>query len=252
MLTKRIIPCLDVANGYVVKGVQFKSVQAVADPVELGAYYALQGADELVYYDITASVTSTDLTTALIERIAEKIAIPFTVGGGIHNLNDFYRVLAAGADKVSINSAALRTPDLINEAAKRFGSQCVVVSMDIGLASNGHYEIFTGGGQIATGLCPFVWAKQAVSLGAGELVLNAIHADGMKSGFDINLTRLISESVNVPIVASGGAGQYQDFFDVLTEGKADAALAASTFHSKQLMIPTLKRQLESAGLSIRI
>lgn len=252
MLTKRLIPCLDVSDGRVVKGVQFENVQSIADPVELGAYYASQGADELVFYDITASVKSQSLSAQLVSQIAEKLSIPFTVGGGIGNIDDFYRVLGAGADKVSINSAALATPSLISEGAKRFGSQCVVVSLDVRKTGENKWEIFTGGGRKATGLCPFEWALKAEALGAGELVLNAIHTDGMKGGYDIALTRRISEMLKIPVVASGGAGSPEDFLEVLTIGKADAALAASVFHTKAILLPDLKSQLKANGLPIRI
>lgn len=252
MLTKRIVPCLDVSNGQVVKGVQFENVKALADPVEMGAFYAEQGADELVFYDITASVKSRSLNAELVSKIAEQLSIPFTVGGGIRTLEDFYMVLGAGADKVSINSAALTTPNLITEGAKRFGSQCVVVSLDVRKTGPDQWEIYTGGGRKATGLCPFEWAAKVEALGAGELVLNAIHTDGMQSGYDIDLTRRISELVKIPVVASGGAGCPQDFLEVLTIGKADAALAASIFHNKTLLLPNLKSQLKAKGLPIRI
>lgn len=252
MLTKRLIPCLDVSNGQVVKGVQFENVKALADPVELGAFYASQGADELVFYDISASVKSRSLSAELVSKIAEKLSIPFTVGGGIRTLEDFYMVLGAGADKVSINSAALTTPQLITEGAKRFGSQCVVVSLDVRKTGPDQWEIYTAGGRKATGLCPFEWASKVEALGAGELVLNAIHTDGMQSGYDIELTRRISERVKIPVVASGGAGCPQDFLEVLTDGKADAALAASVFHTKSILLPNLKSQLKAKGLSIRI
>ncbi len=252
MLTKRLIPCLDVSDGYVVKGVQFQNVRAIADPVELGAYYAEQGADELVFYDISASVKGRSLSAELVSKIAEKLSIPFTVGGGIQTIDDFYTVLGAGADKVSINASALKTPQLISQGAKRFGSQCVVVSMDIRKIGSDQWEIYRSGGKVATGLCPFEWAKKAEDLGAGELVLNAIHVDGMKEGYDLELTRRISELVKIPVIASGGAGKAQDFIEVLTLGKADAALAASVFHNKTLLLPDLKSQLKSSGLPIRL
>lgn len=252
MLAKRIIPCLDVSGGAVVKGVQFEQVRALADPVTLGAYYAASGADELVYYDITATTESRGLTEALIAEIAAQINIPFTVGGGVRTLKDFYTVLGAGADKVSINASALKTPQLITDAAKRFGSQCVVVSMDVRMTGCNQWTIYTKGGREAAGLCPLAWAKQAESLGAGELVVNAIHTDGMRQGYDLELTRRIAEAVRIPVVASGGAGCAQDFADALTLGKADAALAASIFHTKQLDIQSLKLELSKIGLPMNI
>ena len=252
MLTKRIIPCLDVYNGRVVKGVQFADIEDLADPIALGGFYAREGADELVFYDIGASADGRGITVDLVEAIAAHISIPFTVGGGIRTLDDFYAVLGAGADKVSINSAAVVTPSLISEGAKRFGSQCVVVSLDIRRNPDGSGQIYTCGGRTATGLDALEWAKKAEALGAGELVLNAIHTDGMKSGFDLELTRTISSAVGIPVVASGGAGKAKDFYDVLSLGKADAALAASVFHRKELSIPTLKHYLKTQGLPIRL
>lgn len=252
MLAKRIIPCLDVSGGAVVKGVQFEQVKALADPVTLGAYYAASGADELVYYDITATTESRGLTETLIAEIASQINIPFTVGGGVRTLNDFYAVLGAGADKVSINASALKTPELVTNAAKRFGSQCVVVSMDVRTTGDNHWTVYTKGGREATDLCPIDWAKQAEALGAGELVINAIHTDGMRQGYDLTLTRRIAEAVRIPVVASGGAGCTQDFADALTLGKADAALAASIFHTKQLDIQALKQALSRLGLPMNL
>lgn len=252
MLAKRIIPCLDVSGGSVVKGIQFENVKALADPVTLGAYYAASGADELVYYDITASTESRGMTEALIAKIAAEINIPFTVGGGVRTLEDFYTVLGAGADKVSINASALKTPELITAAAKRFGSQCVVVSMDVRQVGEGLWKIYTKGGREATDLCPIEWAKQAEALGAGELVINAIHADGMRQGYDLSLTRRIAKSVGIPIVASGGAGCITDFAAAFTTGKADAALAASIFHNKQIDIAQLKNTLSQLGIPMNL
>lgn len=252
MLAKRIIPCLDVSGGSVVKGIQFENVKALADPVTLGAYYAASGADELVYYDITASTESRGMTEALISEIAGKINIPFTVGGGVRTLEDFYTVLGAGADKVSINASALKTPELITAAAKRFGSQCVVVSMDVRQVGDGLWKIYTKGGREATTICPIEWAKEAEALGAGELVINAIHTDGMRQGYDLSLTRRIAEAVSIPVVASGGAGCINDFADALTIGKADAALAASIFHNKQIDIVQLKITLSQMGIPMNL
>lgn len=252
MLTKRIIPCLDVYNGRVVKGVQFSNVKDLADPVELGTYYANEGADELVFYDIGASKESRGINSALVEAIASHLSIPFTVGGGIRTIEDFYTVLGAGADKVSINSAAVQNPALITEGAKRFGSQCVVVSLDIKKEADGTWRIYTHGGRVRTPLEALSWAREVECLGAGELVINAIHTDGMKSGFDLELTRSIAELVRIPVVASGGAGKPSDFYEVLSLGKADAALAASVFHKKEILIPTLKQLLKQQGLPIRL
>lgn len=252
MLAKRIIPCLDVSGGKVVKGVQFEQIRVLADPVALGAYYAAAGADELVYYDITATTESRCLTESVIAEIASQINIPFTVGGGVRTINDFYALLGAGADKVSINASAIKTPSLITSAAKRFGSQCVVVSMDVRMTGYNQWEVYSNGGRERTGLCPIEWAKEVEALGAGEMVINAIHTDGMCQGYDLELTRLISEMVRIPIVASGGAGCAQDFAHALTLGKADAALAASIFHTKQLEINTLKHELSRLGLPMNI
>lgn len=252
MLTKRIIPCLDVFDGQVVKGVQFENLEVLANPVALGRYYASEGADELVFYDIGATITKKGITDELIKSIASNLSIPFTVGGGIRSLEDFYLVLGAGADKVSINSSAINTPNLIGEAAKRFGSQCVVVSLDVRQEVSGFYQIYTQGGKKATGLDALEWAKHVVELGAGELVINAIHSDGMKTGFDLELTAKIATSVSVPVVASGGAGKVEHFSSVLTQGHADAALAASIFHKKEMRIKDLKQYLCQQGIAIRL
>lgn len=251
MLSKRIIPCLDVFGGKVVKGVQFENLKVLADPVAMGKYYSAEGADELVFYDIGASAESRGITAELVNHIASELTIPFTVGGGIRTLDDFYLVLGSGADKVSINSSAVNTPKLITAGAKRFGSQCVVVSMDVKAESDGRWQVYTHGGRVRTDLEALTWAKMAESLGAGELVINAIHTDGMKSGFDLKLTKAIAKIVSIPVVASGGAGQMEDFKAVLTEGMADAALAASVFHNKEIELSKLKDYLAAQGLCIR-
>lgn len=251
MLAKRIIPCLDVKNGRVVKGKRFKDIDDVDDPIKLSDYYNKEGADELVFYDITASFEKRDIFLNVVERVAEKINIPFTVGGGINKIEDFRAVLLSGADKVSINSAAVRNPDIIKEAALKFGSQCVVLSMDVKRNDKGCYKVFIDGGRIETDLEAVEWAKMGESLGAGEIVLNSIDCDGIKKGYDINITREISEAVNIPVVASGGAGDTIHFVEVFKAGKADAALAASIFHYKDLKIKNLKRELEENGICVR-
>lgn len=251
MLKKRIIPCLDVQNGRVVKGVQFADLEDLADPVALGAFYAQEGADELVFYDIGATSENRGITAALVNQIASELSIPFTVGGGIRTLEDFYLVLGAGADKVSVNSAAILKPELISEGAKRFGSQCVVVSMDVRRSPDGLWQVYSHGGRQPTQMEAVAWARRAEALGAGELVVNAIHTDGMRSGFDVGLTRAVAEAVSIPVIASGGAGKAADFEAVLKAGKADGALAASIFHKKLLRIPDLKQQLAASGLAIR-
>lgn len=251
MLKKRIIPCLDVQNGRVVKGVQFADLEDLADPVALGAFYAQEGADELVFYDIGATAENRGITAALVNQIASELSIPFTVGGGIRTLDDFYLVLGAGADKVSVNSAAILKPELISEGAKRFGSQCVVVSMDVRRSPDGLWQVYSHGGRQPTQMEAVAWARRAEALGAGELVVNAIHTDGMRSGFDVGLTRAVAEAVSIPVIASGGAGKAADFEAVLKAGKADGALAASIFHKKLLRIPDLKQQLAASGLAIR-
>lgn len=250
-MTKRIIPCLDVRDGRVVKGRKFKAVKDVDDPVALARFYKEEMADELVFYDITASSENRDIFTNIVERTAEQINIPFTIGGGIRSIEDFTRVLKAGADKVSVNSAAVRRPELIREAALKFGSQCVVLSMDVKALSPGKWTIYINGGRIDTGLDALEWARKGVALGAGEICLNAIDADGVKEGYSIELTRLISESVSVPVIASGGAGRKEDFLEVLTEGRADAALAASVFHYKEIRIDDLKDYLDAEGVPVR-
>lgn len=250
MLAKRIIPCLDVDKGRVVKGKKFKDIQDVANPVELAKFYSDNGADELVFYDITASNENRDIFVDVVERTAENINIPFAIGGGIRTIDDFTKVLRAGADKVSINSAAVKRPELITEAALKFGSQCVVLSMDV-KRNEGDWDVYINGGRINTGLNALEWAIEGQRLGAGEIVLNSIDSDGVKNGYSIEITKKISEAVNIPIIASGGAGKREDFLEVLKAGKADAALAASVFHYKEIEIKELKEYLYKNGVEVR-
>ncbi|MGN0194275.1 MAG: imidazole glycerol phosphate synthase subunit HisF [Pseudoramibacter sp.] len=251
MLTKRIIPCLDVDHGRVVKGKKFKNIQDVADPVELGRYYSEQGADELVFYDITASYEKRDIFINVVEKVAEAVRIPFTIGGGIRTTDDFRQVLMAGADKVSVNSAAVSNPQLIMDAALRFGNQCVVLSIDAKRNGKGSWDVFVDGGRKNTGIDAIEWAKKGESLGAGEICINSIDTDGVKQGYDIELNRKLSETLTIPVIASGGAGKMSDFSEVLKAG-ADAALAASVFHYKEILIPDLKQYLSGEGLPIRL
>jgi len=250
MLTKRIIPCLDVDHGRVVKGKKFKNIKDVADPVALGRYYSEQGADELVFYDITASYEDRDLFIEIVEKVAEAIRIPFTIGGGIRKIEDFRRVLMAGADKVSVNSAAVSNPQLIQDAARKFGAQCVVLSIDAKRNSQNSWDVFVKGGRENTGIDAIEWAKQAQSLGAGEICINSIDTDGVKKGYDLDLNQRLSQALSIPVIASGGAGTMQDFEEVLKIG-ADAALAASVFHYKEITIPELKNYLSQQHLAIR-
>lgn len=257
MLAKRVIPCLDVHDGKVTRGVRFGRAEAgelknVGDPVELAIRYNDQGADEMVFFDITASAHNRATMVDVIERTANHCFMPLTVGGGIRTVDDMNLMLKAGADKVSINTAAIANPDLIRAGAEKFGSQCIVVSMDVKKVSQGKWEVFSHGGRKATGMDAIEWAKKAVSLGAGEIVLNSIDADGTKSGFDIEITRLISESVNVPVVASGGAGALEHMAEVLIEGKADAVLAASIFHFGEYTVGEVKEYLAKRGIPVRL
>jgi cyclase len=250
MLKKRIIPCLDVQNGRVVKGQQFQHLQDIDDPIKLATFYASEGADELVFYDITASFEKRKLMQKLIENIAFYLNIPFTVGGGITTLEDIETVLLSGADKVSLNSGALQRPSLITEGARRFGSQCIVVSMDVKVI-DGVDRVFSLGGRLATSWDAVSWAKQAVALGAGEIVVNAMDVDGMKQGFHLPLLKRIQAAVNVPIIASGGAGSIQHFMDLATQTNVEGYLAASVFHAQTIRIPELKKQLKEKGVAIR-
>jgi cyclase len=256
MLAKRVIPCLDVHDGQVTRGVQFGRAEAgglrnVGDPVELAVRYNEQGADEMVFFDITASAHGRASMVGVIERAADQCFMPLTVGGGIRVLDDMQTMLRAGADKVSINSSALATPDLIRQGAEKFGSQCIVVSIDCKKVAPDRWEVFAKGGRQATGLEAVEWAKRAVALGAGEIVLNSIDADGTKAGFDLVITRRVSESVGVPVVASGGAGSLEHMADVLLEGKADAVLAASIFHFGTYTVGDVKRHLAGKGIPVR-
>ena len=249
MLTKRIIPCLDVRNGRVVKGVNFEGLNDVSDPLDLAQRYSEDGADELVFYDITASYEGRKLFTDVLRAVAEKIFIPLTVGGGINSLEDFDRVLKCGADKVSVNSGAIHNPELIRRAAEKYGSQCVVLSVDAKRVC-GSFHVFSHGGRIDTGLDAIEWIERGVSLGAGELVLNSIDTDGVKNGFDIEM--LNSLDLDIPIIASGGAGSIEDFIKLFNECPGvDAGLAASVFHYGEIPIPVLKKRLAEAGISAR-
>ena len=253
MLTKRIIPCLDVHNARVVKGVNFVNLQDAGDPVEIAAAYDKAGADELVFLDITASSDNRNTVVDMVRRVAEKVFIPFTVGGGIRTVEDFKMLLREGADKISINSSAINTPRLISDAADKFGRQCVVVAIDARRRADGSgWNVFKNGGRIDTGLDAVEWAMKADRLGAGEILLTSMDCDGTKAGYDDELNRIIAESVSVPVIASGGAGTMEHFHNALTEGKADAALAASLFHYKELEIMELKRYLSEKGVPVRI
>lgn len=251
MHTKRIIPCLDVNNGRVVKGINFVNLIDAGDPVAVAAAYDAAGADELVFLDITASSDHRNTVADMVRKVAEQVFIPFTVGGGIRTVDDFKAILREGADKVSVNSAAIMNPHLISEAAEKFGSQCVVVAIDAKKTPYG-YHIFKNGGRVDMGIDAIEWAMQADKLGAGEILLTSMDCDGTKAGYDIELTRLISENVSIPVIASGGAGKLEHFYDALIDGKADAALAASLFHFKELEIRQVKRYLKDRGVPVRL
>lgn len=252
MFTKRIIPCLDVKDGRVVKGVNFVDLKDAGDPVEIAAAYDKAGADEVAFLDITASSDHRATVVDMVRKVAANVFIPFTVGGGIRSVEDFRVLLREGADKISINSSALNRPELISEAADKFGSQCVVVAIDARKRADGSgWNVYKNGGRIDVGLDAVAWAKKAEALGAGEILLTSMDCDGTKSGYDIALTRSIAEAVSIPVIASGGAGTKEHFYDALTEGKADAALAASLFHYKELEIMDLKAYLAEKGVSVR-
>jgi cyclase len=252
MLTRRIIPCLDVASGKVIRGVKFSADRVVGDPIELAAEYNRQGADELVFYDITASAEDRGLIMDVLHRAAGELFIPLTVGGGVRTTDQMRDLLRAGADKVSVNSQAVLNPGLIAEGADRFGSQCIVLSMDVLWSTEREfYEIVTHGGRNRTGMEVIDWACKGVELGAGELVVNSIDADGTRDGYELRLTRMVSEAVSVPVVASGGAGKLEHMYDVLSEGKADAALAASIFHFGDFTVGDAKRYLAQRGVAVR-
>ena len=253
MFTKRIIPCLDVHNGRVVKGVNFVNLKDAGDPVEIAAAYDALGADELVFLDITASSDSRNIVVDMVRRVAQKVFIPFTVGGGIRTVEDFRMLLREGADKISINSSAINTPQLISDAADKFGSQCVVVAIDAKKRADGSgWNVYKNGGRIDTGLDAVEWAMKVNRLGAGEILLTSMDCDGTKAGYDLELTRMIAENVSIPVIASGGAGNMEHFYDAFTEGKADAALAASLFHYKEMEIRDLKKYLAGKGISGRL
>ena len=252
MFTKRIIPCLDVKNGRVVKGVNFVNLRDAGDPVEIGAAYDTAGADELVFLDITATSDARNTVVDMVRRVAEKVFIPFTVGGGIRTVEDFRMLLREGADKISINSSAINTPELISQAADKFGSQCVVVAIDARRRADGSgWNIYKNGGRIDTGIDALEWAEKVDRLGAGEILLTSMDGDGTKAGYDNELTAAVAERVSIPVIASGGAGTKEHFYDALTVGKADAVLAASLFHYKELEIRDLKAYLAGRGISVR-
>jgi len=253
MLAKRIIPCLDIKDGRVVKGVNFVNLRDAGDPVEQARLYDAQGADELVFLDISATHEGRKTTLELVSRVAETVFMPLTVGGGIREVDDMRNLLLAGADKVSVNSAAVKRPELLSEGAARFGAQCIVLAIDARTLRGGSgWEVYVNGGRAPTGIDAVEWAVRGVELGAGEILLTSMDADGTLAGYDIELTRTISEAVSVPIIASGGAGLPSHFASVLTEGKADAALAASLFHDGKLLIPDLKRELQSLNVPVRM
>ena len=253
MLTKRIIPCLDVKDGRVVKGINFVQLRDAGDPVEAGEAYSKAGADELVFLDITATSDARETVAEMVRHVAERVFIPFTVGGGIRTVDDMKAILREGADKVSVNSAAILRPELISEGAERFGSQCIVVAIDARRRKNGSgWTIYRSGGRIDTGIDAVEWAVRAQSLGAGEILLTSMDCDGTKAGYDIELTRTIADSLSIPVIASGGAGALEHFYDALTAGGAEAALAASLFHYKELEIREVKEYLRDRGIPVRL
>lgn len=252
MLARRIIPCLDVKNGMVVKGKKFKDIREIESPEKLGEFYSQEGADELVFYDISASSEDRDISLSFVEEVAKVIDIPFCVGGGVSTVEDFTRILRKGADKVSINSSAVRNPQLIREASLKFGSQCVVLSIDAKKNESGSWSVYVRGGREKTGLDAVEWAKEGVRLGAGEIVVNSIDEDGMKNGYDIGLLKRITDCVNVPVIASGGAGKKEDFLEAVKLSNADGILAASVFHFGEIKIGELKRYLNENGVEVRL
>ena len=253
MFTKRIIPCLDVNNGRVVKGVNFVNLRDAGDPVEIAAAYDKAGADELVFLDITASSDNRGTVVDMVRRVAETVFIPFTVGGGIRTVDDFKMLLREGADKISINSSAINTPRLISDAADKFGRQCVVVAIDARRRPDGSgWNIYKNGGRVDVGIDAVEWAMKVDALGAGEILLTSMDCDGTKAGYDLELTRAISEAVSIPVIASGGAGKLEHFYDAFTQGKADAVLAASLFHFREIAIPHLKQYLAGRGVPVRL
>ncbi len=251
MYAKRIIPCLDVNGGRVVKGVNFVNLVDAGDPVECAKTYDKAGADELVFLDITATSDRRSTVVSMVERVAESVFIPFTVGGGIRSVEDFRTLLMAGADKISVNSSAIKNPRLISEAADKFGSQCVVCAIDAKRRSAGGWDVYLAGGRVNTGLDALEWAAEAERLGAGEILLTSMDCDGAKTGYDLELTRAVSKNAKIPIIASGGAGSLEHFYDALTEGRADAVLAASLFHFGEIAIPDLKAYLSRRGIPVR-
>lgn len=252
MLTKRIIPCLDIKDGRTVKGVNFENIRDAGDPVELGELYAKEGADELVFLDITATNEKRKTLSELVNRIAHRINIPFTVGGGISSIEDVSLLLQNGADKISVNTAAFKNPALIKELAREFGSQCIVLAIDTKKEENGNWYVYLNGGRVKTDRLCLEWAKQGVDLGAGEILLTSMNNDGTKQGFAIDITRSLATELPVPVIASGGGGTMQHFVDIFTTGKADAALAASIFHFKEIPLPSLKKYLYDQNISMRI
>ena len=252
MYTKRIIPCLDVNNNRVVKGINFVNLKDAGDPVEVAKAYDKAGADELVFLDITASSDARKTVIDMVSRVAENVFIPFTVGGGIRTVDDFKEILRAGADKISVNSAAINNPNLVAEAADKFGSQCVVVAIDAKRRPDGGWNIYKNGGRVDVGIDAIEWAKKVCDLGAGEILLTSMDCDGTKAGYDIELTRAIAEQVSIPVIASGGAGTMEHFYDAFTEGKAEAVLAASLFHYKEMEIRDLKKYLQGRDIPVRL
>ncbi len=251
MLAKRIIPCLDVRDGRVVKGVNFVNIRDAGDPVELARYYSDQGADEIVFLDITATSDARDTVADVVERTAARVFVPLTVGGGIRTLDDFQRLLRAGADKISVNSAAVKDPKLISQAAERFGSQCVVLAIDARLRPEGWYEVVVAGGRTPTGIDAVEWAREGQRLGAGEILLTSMDADGTKAGFDLDMTRAVTQAVSIPVIASGGCGSLEHFAQVFEATGCDAALAASLFHFGELTVPQVKEYLAGRGIPVR-